>query len=141
MAKYSLEFKLKLVEEYLRGEGGYKHICNKHSVSSAKVLQRWVAAYNTLGIDGLMRSRKNQTYTFEFKLNVVELYLTTEVSYQDLALRFEIKNPAMLCNWVNDYRIVGPDALKPKTKGRPTKMSKPSPKQPKEKKINPNPII
>lgn len=133
MAKYSLEFKLKLVEEYLRGEGGYKYICNKHSVSSARVLQRWVAAYNTLGNDGLMRSRKNQTYTFEFKLNVVELYLTTEVSYQDLALRFKIKNPAMLCKWVNDYRIVGPDALKPKTKGRPTKMSKPSPKQPKEK--------
>ncbi len=124
MAKYSFEFKLKIVEEYLKGEGGYGFICTKHGIPDTKALRQWVSAYNTFGKDGLMRSRKRQTYTFEFKLHVVELYLTTEVSYQDLALQVGINNPATLCKWINDYRIAGPDALKPKSKGRPPKMKK-----------------
>jgi len=40
---------------------------------------KWVNAYKEFGDDGLMRSRKNKIYTFNFKLHVVELYLTTEV--------------------------------------------------------------
>ena len=30
----------------------------------------------------------------------------------------------MVCRWVNDYRIAGPDALKSKRKGRPPAMFK-----------------
>ena len=76
-----------------------------------------------------MRSRKNQTYTFEFKLHVVELYLSTEVSYQELALSVGMNNPPLITKWVNDFRIAGPDALRPKQKGRTKslKLSKNSP--------------
>lgn len=129
MAKYSFEFKLKLVQEYLKGEGGYRYICSKYAIPENKPLQRWVAAYKAFGEDGLLRSRKKQIYTFDFKLHVVELYLTTEVSYQELALQMGVNNPSMLCKWINDYRIAGPEALKPKTKGRPPKMSKPKKKK------------
>ena len=41
-----------------------------------------------------------------------------------LALQIGVNNPSLLCRWINDYRIAGPDALKPKTKGRPPKMKK-----------------
>jgi len=132
MAKYSFDFKLKLVQEYLEGKGSYKFLCDKFSIAHKKSLQQWVATYNAFGEAGLVRSRKNQTYTFEFKLHVVELYLTTEVSYQELALQVGIANAPMISKWVNDYRIAGPDALKPKTKGRPSKMSKPTKKKHKE---------
>lgn len=81
MAKYSFEFKLKAVREYINGEGGYSFICAKHAIPDTKALRQWVSAYNTFGEDGLKRSRKRQTYSFDFKLHVVELYLTTEVSY------------------------------------------------------------
>ena len=56
---------------------------------------------------------------------MVELYLTTEVSYQELALSVGINNPAILSHWVNDYRTIGPDALRPKRKGRKPKVKKP----------------
>lgn len=124
MAKYSFDFKLKTVEEYLNGEGGYKFICDNHNIPDPSVLRRWVSAYNTFGKDGLMRSRKRENYSFDFKLHVVELNLTTEVSYQELALQIGVNNPALLCRWINDYRIASPDALKPKSKGRPPKMKK-----------------
>ena len=49
---------------------------------------------------------------------MVELYLSSEVSYQDLALSEGINNNALIAKWVNDFRIAGPDALRPKKKGR-----------------------
>jgi transposase len=49
---------------------------------------------------------------------VVELYLSSEVSYQELALSQGINNPSLITRWVNDFRTAGPDALRPKKKGR-----------------------
>ena len=54
---------------------------------------------------------------------MVELYLSSEVSYQELALMVGMNNPNLLTKWVNDFRISGPDALRPKKKGRKTTMS------------------
>lgn len=82
------------------------------------MLRKWINAYREFGDEGLMRSRKNDSYPFEFKLHVVELYLSTEVSYQELALSVGINNPPLITKWVNDFRIAGPDALRPKKKGR-----------------------
>ena len=48
----------------------------------------------------------------------VELYLSSEISYQDLALQEGITNPSMIVNWVNRFRVPGPDALRPRKKGR-----------------------
>ncbi|WP_297810957.1 transposase [uncultured Finegoldia sp.] len=35
-------------------------------------------------------------YNLDFKLNVVNLYLTREMSYQSLANELKINNPAMI---------------------------------------------
>ena len=56
---------------------------------------------------------------------MVEIYLSTEISYQELALSVGINNPPVIAKWVNDFRIAGPDALRPKRKGRRSKVSKP----------------
>ena len=118
MAKYSYEFKKKVVDDYLAGGGGFSYLAKKYSIPHFEIIRRWVNAYQTLGTDGLVRSRKNNEYSFEFKLYMVELYLTSEVSYQDLALSQGIVNSGLLVKWVNDFRIAGPDALRPKKKGR-----------------------
>lgn len=133
MAKYSYDFKFKLVQEYLEGKGGYQYISDKYSLPDKNYVRRWVEVYKSIGNEGLMRARKHQSYSFDFKLHVVELYLTTELSYQDLASQFKISNPAMLCKWVNDFRNVGPDALKCKSKGRPPQMPKKKKKKEAEK--------
>ena len=118
MPKYSFEFKKKVVEAYLRGEGGYSYLAKKYGVKNKRQVLNWVHYYAEFGDEGLRRSRENKTYTFEFKLNAVELYLSSEVSYQELALSQGINNSALLAKWVNDFRIAGPDALRPKKKGR-----------------------
>jgi len=132
MAKCSFEFKKKIVLAYLNGEGGYAYLANKYGIPASSNVKRWIKSYKEFGDKGLMRSRKNETYTFDFKFHVVELYLTTEVSYQELALSVGMNNPPLITKWVNDFRAAGPDALRPKRKGR--KKSLESPKNPPTKK-------
>ena len=123
MAKYSYEFKRMVVKEYLSGQGGWNYLSQKYSLTRA-IIQRWVSTYRHFGDDGLRRSRQKKDYTFEFKLHVVELYITSELSYQELALQVGMTNPAQITRWVLDYRTSGPEALKPKKKGRKRSMDK-----------------
>ena len=118
MAKYSYEFKKQVVEAYLSGEGGYEYLAKRYGVPAWSNIKKWVRNYETHGDKGLMRSRKQDKYSFEKKLSVVELYLSSEISYQDLALQEGITNPSMIVNWVNRFRVAGPDALRPRKKGR-----------------------
>ena len=118
MAKYSYEFKKQVVEAYLSGEGGYKYLAKRYGVPSWSNIKKWVRNYETHGDKGLMRSRKQDKYSFEKKLSIVELYLSSEISYQDLALQEGITNPSMITNWVSRFRAAGPDALRPCKKGR-----------------------
>ena len=53
---------------------------------------------------------------------MVELYLSTEVSFRELAAQEEIHNPAILVKWANDFRVADPDALRPETRGRNKSM-------------------
>ena len=124
MAKYSYEFKKQVVDAHLRGEGGYTYIAKKYGVTNKRQVLNWVHSYEQFGDDGLKRSRKQEKYSFEFKLEMVELYLSSEVSYQELALKSGMKNSALIARWVNDFRIAGPDALRPRKKGRKRTLNK-----------------
>ncbi len=123
MAKYSYEFKKKIVLEYLNTPEGYNSISCKYGLPNSYQLENWVAAYQKWGDTGLKRSRSRKVYSFEEKISVVEFYLTSEISYQRLALQVGINNPAMLARWVHDFKAAGPDALRPHRKGRKKKLS------------------
>ena len=125
MAKYSFEFKKKVVMAYLNGEGGEDYLASKFNVASPRNIKVWIKSYLAFGDEALKRSRKNDVYSFEKKLSVVELYLSSEISYQELAIQEGITNPSMIANWVNRFRAAGPDALRPHKKGRKKTLDKP----------------
>ena len=125
MSKYSFEFKKKVVNAYINGEGGYNYLSKVYGIPAQRRIEQWVHNYQAFGDDGLLRSRKNENYSFEKKLSVVELYLSSEISYQDLALQEGITNPSMIANWVNRFRVAGPDSLRPRKKGRRRTLDKP----------------
>ena len=110
---------------YLNGEGSYAYLAQLYDIPSTTSIDVWVQNYKELGDEGLMRSRKQEKYSFEKKIAVVELYLSSEISYQDLALQEGITNPSMIVNWVNRFRAAGPDALRPRKKGRKKTLNKP----------------
>ena len=126
MAKYSYDFKKKIVDEYNNNEGGYHYLANKYGLSDRKLVRQWVNNYKALGDEGLMRSRKKEKYSFEKKLSIVELYLSSELSYQEIAYQEGITNPCIISSWVNRFRVAGPDALRTRKKGRKKTLDKPS---------------
>lgn len=111
--------------EYLNGKGGWDYLTAKYELGTNSQLRRWVAVYKQFGDEGLMRSRKQTKYSFEKKLAVVELYLSSEISYQNLAIQEGITNPSLIVNWVNSFRVAGPDALRSRKKGRKKTLDKP----------------
>ncbi|ECJ9747984.1 transposase [Listeria monocytogenes] len=86
-------------------------------------MRKWINAYKELGEEGLHRRWKNKNYSVQFKLNAIELYLTTELSYQEVANLLQMNNPSLIVNWLKKYRKLGIDGLY-KKKGRPTTMPK-----------------
>ena len=124
MAKYSYEFKLEIVQAYLRGEGSIHVLAQKYGMPGDAPLKRWIREYQELGSESLLRSREKKQYSFEFKMHVVELYLTTELSYLDLAIQVGMKNSTTVAQWVSAYRKSGVEALRPRPKGRRRNVDK-----------------
>lgn len=123
MAKYSFEFKLKIVQEYLEGKGVIAYLSKKYAIKSSNQVRNWLNAYREFGEEGLLRKRQNQNYSVQFKIDALELYLTSELSYREVANHFGMNNPALIANWMRIFRAEGMDVLS-KTKGRPPTLPK-----------------
>lgn len=123
MAKYDLEFKMKIVKEYLDGKGGAKYLANKYNIKSSSQIKTWINSFREFGEEGLYRKQKNQHYSVQFKMDAIELYQTTEMSYREVANHLEMNNPALVANWMRIFRMEGIDGLS-RPKGRPSKLSK-----------------
>lgn len=112
---------MEVIRAYLNNEGGYPYLAKKFNIPAKKSVEDWVNNYKEFGENGLLRKRQNAKYTLDFKIKVVEYYLTTEISYKDLALKLGINNPALITSWVSNFRKEGVEGLS-KSKGRPPKM-------------------
>ena len=124
MAKYNLIFKLKVVTAYLNGEGGYEYLTKKYGVKTTSQVRRWVYVFKEFGKDGLCRKRNNTRYTSEFKLAVVESYLTSELSYRQIALQYGLNNPSLIARWKSDFMKYEANAFVERPRGRIPTMSR-----------------
>lgn len=109
------------VQEYLKGKGGYKFLSKKYGLPDHTQLMKWVASSKVFGEKGLLRIKKNSTYSVQFKKHAIELYLTTEISYCEIALELGMTNSSLIVNWVQVFRASGIKGLS-KPKGRPPQM-------------------
>jgi transposase len=73
---------------------------------------------------GVLVSRPAKSYSFEFKLALVERFLAGETG-PDLAVEAGLASRELLQKWVRAYRLEGEDGLRPKPKGRPRKPDSP----------------
>ena len=124
MAKYNLIFKLKVVTAYLNGEGEYEYLTKKYGVKTTSQVRRWVYVFKEFGKDGLCRKRNNTRYTSEFKLAVVESYLTSELSYRQIALQYGLNNPSLIARWKSDFMKYEANAFVERPRGRMPTMSR-----------------
>lgn len=77
MAKYSFDFKKRIVEDYLAGKGGTRYLADKYNVPALSNVQKWISNYQAFGDEGLMRSRKQMKQLEDelLKLKIKNAYL------------------------------------------------------------------
>lgn len=78
------------------------------------------------GRGALVSKPIKQSYSFEFKLALVERVIAGE-NVQALAAETGLSSAELVRTWVRKYRVEGADALRAKPKGRPRKPDSPPP--------------
>lgn len=119
MSKYDTEFKLAVVQEYLKN-GGERRIGHLYDVNR-KYVTKWALAYQSHGLASL-EQRKYRQYTVEFKLEVLQYMQDHQVSLSPTAAHFNIASPTTIMVWQRLYNEGGITALQPKPKGAPLKF-------------------
>ena len=120
---YSLDFKLKILQEYKSGQIGYGSLAKKYNIDHTYIY-RWIYQYDTFGIQGLISGMTRRKYSKDEKCEIIEYRLKHHLSYKETAKIFNIPNPSLIAQWqkkFNEYGILG---LKPKPKGRVSKAMK-----------------
>lgn len=120
--KYSDDLKLKVVEEYQEGHLGIRPLAKKYGIRSKSVVDRWIKIYEKLGAEGLRSKKHNESYSVQFKIDVLSYMKRTGSSEMDTALHFGLTNPTAIARWKKAF-IEGKVEDLNKPKGRPP-MSK-----------------
>ncbi|TYC49993.1 transposase [Weissella muntiaci] len=115
MTKYSNEFKLKVIHEYLDGDIGFAALAEKYNIASKKNITEWVNQYEVTGSIGRI---KNESYSFDFKKMVLEYSLNH--SYSETSKRFKVFPSAVISSWRAKVDKFGYDGLKNKVRGKRT---------------------
>ena len=120
MPKYTKEFKIKLVLEYLSGKsGGQERVAKKYDIPR-DTLREWIDKYKAGGFDNLSKKLKNNKYTSEFKLSVIQYRQINNTSLRETAEYFNLVNGSMVYRWEKAYQKHGLSGLED-NRGRPTK--------------------
>ncbi|MCJ0904631.1 helix-turn-helix domain-containing protein [Rhodococcus sp. ARC_M6] len=70
------------------------------------------------GRGALVTKPDKESFSFEFKLDVVRRFLAGETKVE-LAKEFVLSSPKLIERWARKYRDEGEDGLRPKRRGRP----------------------
>lgn len=126
MTKYSEQFKLDVVQDYLAaGSDGLRIVAQRHGVPSHFTVRKWVLAYELHGDAGL--GKKSRQYSAQFKLSVLQSMWDNQLSMAQAAARFDVRNQAMVGIWERAYRDGGVAALVPRRRGTIKTMATPVP--------------
>ncbi len=119
--KYDYAFKLECVELVLKKHYSELYV-SKLKQTSRNNIRKWVNFYKTYGEIGLL-PRKNQSYSIDFKLKVIQTLHKELLTLSEVSLKFNIPDVAIILKWKKDFAKFGLEGLKPKQRGRPISMS------------------
>ncbi|WP_437342746.1 IS3 family transposase [Polynucleobacter arcticus] len=115
MSKYSKQFKLKVVKEFLKS-GGLKRVSHLFEISHSDV-RKWALAYQARGHSGLNPSY--QRHSPQFKVQVLEYMAQYQISARPAAAHFGIGSMTTILQWQKLYNEGGITALANRQRGQP----------------------
>ena len=119
---------MRVVADLIRGGAGRRSLARRLGVP-VSTAGKWVLSYRFGGEAALMGEREgNRRYDYETKLAAVRDHVEHGLTKAEVMEKYRIAGPTPLERWCREYRSGGPDALRPKPKGRPRgAKSKPRP--------------
>jgi transposase len=132
MSKYSLSFKLEVVQHYLSGPGGQKATAKRFGIDHSAV-RKWVAVWKLHGEAGL--TTRHFTYSPDFKVSVILHMREHHLSVREVCAVFAIPAFSTVCQWERLYDAGGTEALSDNRRRKKT-MSK----EPEEKPVSPSAV-
>ena len=83
-------------------------------------VRKWLDTYRSVGIGALAAmGAKKKTYSFDTKVAAVRAVEDEGSTVPEAMARFGIVSSSPLRKWLKAYREGGPEALRPRPKGRP----------------------
>lgn len=99
--RYTPEEKEQAVKDYINGKKSRTQICSELNIST-RTIQDWAGIYRKHGISAFQTKKKNRSYTKEFKIKIVEEYISGFGSSIDLALKYDLSS-GLLRKWIRMY--------------------------------------
>ena len=122
MAKYSKEFKLKVVKYCIENYHTSYEASKKFNIPSPTPIKHWIGKYNEHGEIGIEKNKK-ASYDGKYKQNVVEYMHTNHLSATQTAIHFKLSSGSTVTKWERIYYEEGPQALYEERRGRKKNMS------------------
>lgn len=119
--KYDFAFKLECVELVLKKHYSVGYASKLKQIPKWNIC-KWVSFYKAYGEMGLL-PRINQSYSVEFKLNVLNTIEKESLSLMETGIRFNIPDIAIISKWKKDLANFGIEGLQSKPRGRAISMS------------------
>ncbi|MGN1399840.1 MAG: transposase [Erysipelotrichaceae bacterium] len=114
--KYSKEFKITVVNEYLKGKGSYLDLATRFGIPNGSILLSWVNKYNS-HIELKDYDPEPEVYmadtlkvSKEKKLEIINYCIDHNYEYKDTAELYG-GNYAQIYSWVKKYELFGEDSL------------------------------
>ncbi|MFR6294629.1 MAG: IS3 family transposase [Thomasclavelia ramosa] len=120
MAKLTREQKIELYKKRKQGET-VSSLSKEYQIKSSKI-NYLVRLIDRHGFD-ILRSNKNNYYSPELKLEIINKVLIDGQSSTSTAIEFGLTSDGLLNNWINSYKENG-YVIVEKKKGRPSTMNK-----------------
>lgn len=102
-SKIKPEEKVKIVEQYLKGEIGLNEAARLSDSHTTDTVIAWIRIYEDAGPLGLLEQPHNQSYSKEVKLNAVLDYLNGKGSQNDICKKYKIRSRSQLVQWIKVY--------------------------------------
>ncbi|WP_225423548.1 helix-turn-helix domain-containing protein [Levilactobacillus suantsaii] len=122
MTKFNLDFRIKVVTEYLSGKGSTS-LARAYGVSTHSIVLDWVHRFERRGIEGLKNRSMSQEYSSQFKVDVLNWKKQHQASLPVTALHFDLSSPSTIWQWERRFKESGIVGLERK-RGNPKHMAK-----------------
>ena len=115
--RYDDEFRREALGLIKAGVG--KHFLARRLAMPVQTAEKWIMKYRSNGEDAVMGAKGKRSYDWETKVAAARDHVDNDMTKTEVMAKYAIASVAPLERWCRKYRTDGPEALRPKPKGRP----------------------